>query len=77
MATGSVAEESVSLSDALLRSGGATLYWACMGLIAFAFAVTVLTRSGVIPLVVFPPVIAAVTEHARWLPGEAGVMVRA
>jgi ABC-2 type transport system permease protein len=26
-------------------------------------------------LVVFPPLIAAVTEHARWLPGEAGALL--
>ncbi|MEJ6549962.1 hypothetical protein PQI66_10445 [Corynebacterium sp. USCH3] len=79
VATGSVAEESVSLSDALLRSGGATLYWACMGLIAFA--VTVLTRSGVIPLVVFIAngslvsvtfLLSQVTEVANWLPDMAG-----
>jgi ABC-2 type transport system permease protein len=77
--TGSVAQESVSLSDALLRSGGATLYWACMGLIAFA--VTVLTRSGTIPLVVFIAnsslvsvtfLLSRVTELANWLPDMAG-----
>lgn len=79
VATGAVAEESVSLTDALLRSGGATLYWACMGLIAFA--VTVLTRSGVIPLVVFIAnsslvsvtfLLSRVTEVANWLPDMAG-----
>lgn len=26
-------------------------------------------------VVVFPPLVAAVTEHARWLPGEAGAML--
>jgi ABC-2 type transport system permease protein len=77
--TGSVAEESVALPDALLRSGGATLYWACMGLIAFA--VTVLTRSGTIPLVIFIAnsslvsvtfLLSQVTELANWLPDMAG-----
>ncbi len=71
--------ESVALDAALGRSLGAALYWTLMGLIALA--ITVLARSGVIPLVVLianssvvsvPLLLTNLTPLAHWLPDMAG-----
>lgn len=76
---GDAAPETVSAEEMLHRFLGATLYWALMGLIAFA--VTVLTRSGIIPLIVlivnsslvsFSLLLTNVTPLAHWLPDMAG-----
>ncbi|MFD2795936.1 ABC transporter permease [Promicromonospora vindobonensis] len=76
---GEGAPETVTLGDALVRSLGATLYWTLTGLIALA--VTVLARSGIIPLVVlitnsslvsFSLLLTNVTPLAHWLPDMAG-----
>jgi ABC-2 type transport system permease protein len=62
------------------RSAGTALYWALTGLIALA--VTVLTRSGVVPLVVLITnsslvsvslLLTALTPLARYLPDLAGI----
>jgi ABC-2 type transport system permease protein len=64
---------------ALTRTLGATLYWVLTGLIAFA--VTVLTRSGIVPLVVLIAnsslvsvslLLTRITPLAHWLPDMAG-----
>lgn len=74
------APETVSMDDAVLRSFGAALYWTLTGLIAFA--VTVLTRNGIIPLVVFimnsslvsiSLLLTNLTPLAYWLPDVAGL----
>lgn len=59
---------------------GAAVYLVLIGV--FSHLVTVTVRYMIPALVgllgvvvVFPPMIAAVTEHARWLPGEAGGML--
>ena len=76
---GDAAPEGIELDDALLRSLGATLYWTLTGLIAFA--ITVLTRSGIVPLVVliansslvsFSLLLTKLTPVAFWLPDMAG-----
>ncbi|MEU4385446.1 ABC transporter permease [Promicromonospora sp. NPDC023805] len=76
---GSGPPETVGLDDALVRSVGATLYWALTGLIALA--ITTLARSGIIPLVVlianssvvsFSLLLTHVTPLAHWLPDLAG-----
>ena len=68
---------SSSPGDDASRLLGAAVYLVLIGV--FSHLVTVSVRYmgpalvgllGVV--VVFPPMIAAVTEHARWLPGEAG-----
>ncbi|MGP5930581.1 hypothetical protein [Corynebacterium glyciniphilum] len=68
---------SSSLGDDASRLLGAAVYLVLIGV--FSHLVTVSVRYMVPALVgllgvvvVFPPMIAAVTEHARWLPGEAG-----
>jgi ABC-type transport system involved in multi-copper enzyme maturation permease subunit len=76
---GGDAPESVALDDALARSLGAALYWTLTGLIALA--ITVLARSGIIPLVIlvansslvsFSLLLTTVTPLAHWLPDMAG-----
>ena len=76
---GGTAPETVSAEEALHRFLGAALYWTLMGLIAFA--VTVLTRSGTIPLIVltvnsslvsFSLLLTRLTPLAHWLPDTAG-----
>lgn len=68
---------SSSPGDDASRLLGAAVYLVLIGV--FSHLVTVSVRYMVPALVgllgvvvVFPPMIAAVTEHARWLPGEAG-----
>ncbi|MFJ3405888.1 ABC transporter permease [Promicromonospora sp. NPDC090134] len=69
----------VGWDEAVARSAGAGLYWALTALLALA--VTVLTRSGIIPLVVlvsnsslvsFSLLLTHVTPLAHWLPDMAG-----
>jgi ABC-type transport system involved in multi-copper enzyme maturation permease subunit len=76
---GDSATEVIGVGDALVRSLGATLYWTLTGLIAFA--ITVLTRSGIIPLVVLIAnsslvsvslLLTNLTPLAYWLPDLAG-----
>ncbi|MFL1380671.1 ABC transporter permease [Nocardiopsis protaetiae] len=76
---GDAAPETVPLEEMLHRFLGAALYWTLMGLIAFA--ITVLTRSGVIPLIVlivnsslvsFSLLLTRLTSLAYWLPDMAG-----
>lgn len=71
--------ETVTGQEALLRSGGAALYWALTGLIALA--ITALARSGIIPLVVLVTnsalvsislLLTNITPLAHWLPDMAG-----
>ncbi|MDP3953001.1 ABC transporter permease [Microbacterium sp.] len=68
------------LLDMVTRSAGVALYWTCMALIAFA--VTVLTRSGIAPLVWFIAnssvisvslLLSKLTPAARYLPDLAGM----
>lgn len=68
------------LLDMVTRSAGLALYWTCMALIAFA--VTVLTRSGIVPLVWFIAnssvisvslLLSKLTPTARYLPDLAGM----
>ena len=77
--TGDIGTETVTTEQAVTRSLGAALYWASMGLIAFA--ITALARSGVIPLIVlianssvvsFSLLLTNVTPLAQWLPDMAG-----
>ncbi len=76
---GGGAPDAVALDIALVRSLGATLYWTLTGLIAFA--ITVLVRSGIIPLVVLIAnsslvsvslLLTSITPLAHWLPDMAG-----
>ncbi|PUB20927.1 hypothetical protein C8K30_115138 [Promicromonospora sp. AC04] len=76
---GGDASEPVALDVALVRSLGATLYWTLTGLIAFA--ITVLARSGIVPLVVLiansslvsvSMLLTNITPLAHWLPDLAG-----
>ncbi|MFI1992274.1 ABC transporter permease [Actinoplanes sp. NPDC020271] len=71
--------ETVSVSEAVTRCLGATLYWILSGLIALA--ITVVARSGVVPLVVlivngslvsFSLLISKVSPIGFWLPDMAG-----
>lgn len=66
--------------DDAARLLGAAVYLVLVGV--FSHLVTASVRHmvpalvGLLALVVvFPPLVAAVTEHARWLPGEAGAML--
>lgn len=68
------------LDELVARSAGAALYWVLMGLIAMA--VTVLTRSGILPLVVLITnsslvsvslLLIPLTPLARYLPDLAGI----
>ncbi|SCL29877.1 ABC-2 family transporter protein [Micromonospora pallida] len=76
---GEAGTETVTLDEAVTRCLGGTLYWALTGLIAFA--ITVLTRSGIIPLIVlivnssvvsFSLLLTNLTPLAHWLPDMAG-----
>ncbi|MFY7064637.1 ABC transporter permease [Nocardiopsis changdeensis] len=76
---GGDAAETVTPEEMLHRFLGATLYWVLTGLIAFA--ITVLTRSGVVPLIVlivnsslvsFSLLLTRLTPLAHWLPDMAG-----
>lgn len=76
---GGAASETLAPEEMLHRFLGATLYWTLTGLIAFA--VTVLTRSGIVPLVVLIAnsslvsvslLLTRVTPLAHWLPDMAG-----
>lgn len=76
---GDLAVEHVAVDAAVTRCLGGTLYWTLTGLIALA--ITTLTRSGVIPLIVlvmnsslvsFSLLLTNVTPLAHWLPDMAG-----
>lgn len=76
---GAMPGEPVGLDEAVARSSGAALYWMLTGLLALA--ITVLTRSGIIPLVVLVTnsslvsvslLLTNVTPLAHWLPDMAG-----
>jgi len=76
---GDATRETVTLDEALTRSLGAALYWTLMGLIAFA--VTVVTRSGMFPLIALIAnsslvsvslLLTRLTPLAFWLPDMAG-----
>ncbi len=71
--------ESVSVCEAVARCLGATLYWILSGLLALA--ITVFTRSGVVPLVVlivnsslvsFSLLLSKISPVGFWLPDMAG-----
>lgn len=71
--------DTVTLDDAVRRGLGGTLYWVLMGVIAFA--ITVMTRSAAIPLLVLvvnsslvsiPLLLTNLTPLAHWLPDLAG-----
>lgn len=73
------AEETISVDDVVARSLGVALYWTLTALMAFA--VTVLTRSGIIPLTVlivnsslvpFSLLLSNLTPLAHYLPDLAG-----
>ncbi|GAB3929439.1 hypothetical protein GCM10029976_029080 [Kribbella albertanoniae] len=70
----------VSFGDAIARCLGGTLYWTLMALIAFA--ITVILRNGVIPLIVLIVnssvvsvsfLLSKLTSLAFWLPDVAGL----
>jgi len=72
-------DETVSADDGIARWWGATLYWALTGLVALA--ITTLTRSGLIPLIVLivnsslvsvSLLLTNITPLAHWLPDMAG-----
>lgn len=76
---GAAATSTVPVADAVVRCLGGALYWTLTALIALA--VTVLTRSGVVPLVVlvvnsslvsFSLLLTFLTPLAHWLPDMAG-----
>lgn len=76
---GDHATEVVPVDTALARSGGTTLYWLLTALIAFA--ITVLARSAVIPLLILivnsslvsvSLLLTNLTPLAHWLPDMAG-----
>ena len=76
---GDTGHETVTTQDALLRWLGAALYWTLTGLLALA--ITVLTRSGIIPLIVLivnsslvsvSLLLTNITPLAHWLPDMAG-----
>lgn len=76
---GDAGTEIVSVDHALRRWAGGALYWILTGLIAFA--ITVLTRSGIIPLIIlianssvvsFSLLLTNLTPAAHWLPDMAG-----
>jgi hypothetical protein len=71
--------ETVGLGEAVLRCLGGTLYWELSGLMAFA--ITVLLRNGIIPLIVLilnssvvsvSFLLTKLTALAFWLPDIAG-----
>ncbi|RCS61287.1 ABC transporter permease [Microbacterium sp. JB110] len=76
---GDAGTEIVSIDHAVRRWAGGALYWTLMGLIAFA--ITVLARSGIIPLIIlianssvvsFSLLLTNLTPLAHWLPDMAG-----
>lgn len=76
---GDLAEPELTASEALADAAGATLYWILMGMMALA--ITVFTRSGIVPLVVLIVngslvsvsfLLTRVTDLAHWLPDMAG-----
>lgn len=76
---GDAGTETVSIDHAVRRWAGGALYWTLTGLIAFA--ITVLTRSGIIPLIIlianssvvsFSLLLTNLTPAAHWLPDMAG-----
>lgn len=76
---GDVGTEVVPVHHAVRRWAGGALYWTLMGLIAFA--ITVLARSGIIPLIIlianssivsFSLLLTNLTPAAHWLPDMAG-----
>lgn len=76
---GDAGAETVTLGEAVTRCLGGTLYSTLMGLIAFA--ITVLTRSGIVPLIVLivnsslvsvSLLLTRLTPLAHWLPDLAG-----
>ena len=76
---GDLGVEHVATVDQLRRCLGGTLYWTLSGLIALA--ITTMTRSGVIPLIVlvmnsslvsFSLLLTNLTPAAHWLPDMAG-----
>ncbi|WP_298130030.1 hypothetical protein [Micropruina sp.] len=76
---GEFAVESVSVAEAVVRCLGGTLYWTLTGLMALA--ITTLTRSATVPLIVlimnnslvsFSLLLTNLTSLAHWLPDLAG-----
>lgn len=76
---GDAGHETVSTQEGVLRWLGAALYWTLTGLLAFA--ITVLARSGIIPLIVLivnsslvsvSLLLTNITPLAHWLPDMAG-----
>lgn len=76
---GAAGTETLTISEAVSRCLGGTLYWTLSGLIAFA--ITVIVRTGVIPLIVlivnssvvsFSLLLTNLTPLAHWLPDMAG-----
>lgn len=76
---GDAGQETVSTQEGVMRWLGAELYWTLTGLLAFA--ITVLTRSGIIPLIVLivnsslvsvSLLLTNITPLAHWLPDMAG-----
>lgn len=76
---GDAGTETVSIDHAVRRWAGGALYWTLTGLIAFA--ITVLARSGIIPLIIlianssvvsFSLLLTNLTPAAHWLPDMAG-----
>lgn len=76
---GDAAGASVGIDEGLRRAGAVIAYWLLISLMALA--VTVVTRSGVIPLVFFivnsavlPPsfLLSRITDLAFWLPDTSG-----
>lgn len=76
---GDAGTEIVSIDHAVRRWAGGALYWTLTGLIAFA--ITVLARSGIIPLIIlianssvvsFSLLLTNLTPLAHWLPDMAG-----
>ena len=76
---GGLGEETVTVSEGAARWLGAWVYWTLMGMMALA--ITVLTRSGIIPLIVlilnnslvsFSFLLTLITPVAFWLPDMAG-----
>lgn len=76
---GDAGQEAVATDEAVLRSLGAMLYWVLTGLLAFA--ITVLTRNGIIPLIILivnsslvsiSLLLTNITPLAHWLPDMAG-----
>lgn len=76
---GAAGAETSTVAEQLARCLGATLYWSMSGLIAFA--ITVVLRGGIVPLIVLivnnslvsiPLLLSTITPLAFWLPDLAG-----